>query len=401
MPPGLRGVSLRGVDTLAGLRFHPAMRWVLLVASLLASVFVGELVAVRVVDEVSLQRRQSAGGVIVPYEPGVEADLLTDEFRVRYRINRFGYRDRLERLEERTRGTRRIGLLGDSFAAGWGVEFEQTFGDRLERATGIEVVNAAKNGGCPLWFVPQARHLREHFSPDWLLVQIFDNDADDNAHSQGDFRLELGERFEELPPRLRPLDTLHRRLSHAFDSSVLRRRFRQLSRRVRGKRLHSTPYVRPGAKPDHLVLTREESIARHQVDLTPSRPLAAGFGFYDPAERAAWQQRLDWNEKLLDQLLEESGEANVPVAVLYIPIQRVFLREPENNPLAEGLREVVARHGALWLDAREVFGSEPRPWELYHPYDGHLNAAGHAAIAEALVRDLAPRVLAVHSPATG
>ena len=63
-------------------------------------------------------------------------------------------------------------------------------------------------------------------------------------------------------------------------------------------------------------------------------------------------------------------------------------------PLAEGIREVAARHGALWLDAREMFGSEPRPWELYHPYDGHLNAAGHAAIAEALVLDLAPRVLA-------
>ena len=40
-------------------------------------------------------------------------------------------------------------------------------------------MNAAKNGGCPLWFIPQARYVRERFQPDWLLVQLFDNDPDE------------------------------------------------------------------------------------------------------------------------------------------------------------------------------------------------------------------------------
>jgi len=368
------------------------VRWLLLVASLLVALVLGECAARAVVDEVHLQRRLRAGGVLVPYEPGAEADLLTDEFRVRYEINSFGYRDRKDRRAERTPGVPRIVLLGDSFAAGWGVEFEESFGERLERATGIEVVNAAKNGGCPLWFVPQARHVRERFAPDWLLVQLFDNDPDDNTVYMDDFEIEVGERFEALPAEIRPLDTLERRLSHRFESSVLRRRLHQLSRRLRGKRLHSTPYVEPGAEPHHPVLTREEAIAVHEVDLSPERPLHPGMAFHDPAQRDAWTARLDWNAALLEQLAGEASADGVRVAFLYVPTYEIFLRDPASNPLAGRVRAVAARTGALWIDARRAFARRPRPWELYYAYDGHLNPAGHAALAELLARTLAPRV---------
>ncbi len=103
------------------------MRWVLLVASTSLSLVLAEFCARLLVDEVYFQRRERDAGVLIPYQPDSEADLLTDEFRVRYRANSFGYRDRLDRRAERTPGVARIGLLGDSFAAGWGVEFAQTF----------------------------------------------------------------------------------------------------------------------------------------------------------------------------------------------------------------------------------------------------------------------------------
>jgi hypothetical protein len=368
------------------------MRWVLLVASLALSLVLAELVAREAVDEVYLQRRVSDGGVLIPFEPDTEADLLSDEFRVRYRINRFGYRDRADRRAERTPGVARIGLLGDSFAAGWGVEYEQTFGDRFERATGIEVVNAAKNGGCALWFVPQARHVRERFSPDWLLVQIFDNDLDDNLGYMDQFRIAVGERVGELPPRLRIDASLRHRLSQAFDSLVLRRRFRQLSRRIRGKSAHSTPYVKPGAKPLHRILGRAEAIAAHGVDLGPSRAYQPSFSFHLPGQREAWQQRIAWNALLLDQLLEEASAAGVPVALLYIPAYDIFVHEPTPNPLADSVRDVAARRGAVWIDTSVAFSARPHPEELFHAYDGHLNADGHAAVAALLERELAPRV---------
>src|SRR5262245_18468573 len=100
------------------------MRWLLLAASILVSLVLAELVARRAVDEVYLMRRLNDEGVLVPYEPDSEADLLTDEFRVRFRINVFGYRDRLDRREERAPDVARVGLIGDSFASGWGVEFD-------------------------------------------------------------------------------------------------------------------------------------------------------------------------------------------------------------------------------------------------------------------------------------
>jgi len=372
------------------------VRWLLLAASIAFSLVLAELVARQVAPEVYLQRRVRDAGVLIPYEPNTEADLLTDEFRVRYRTNRFGYRDRLDRRAERTPGTARIALLGDSFAAGWGVEFEDTFGYRFESATGIEVVNTAKNGGCPLWFIPQARFVRERFAPDWLLVQIFDNDLDDNLSylSYSSFRIELGARFVDLPAQLRIDTTLWHRISQDFDSLVLRRRMHQLTRRLRGQEMESTPFVKPGAKSGFRILSRAEAIAMHHVDLTDARAYQPVFSFHDPARASAFAERIRWNAQLIDQLLEESAAAGVPVALLYVPAYDIFVHPPAPNPLADSVREVAARRGALWIDLADAFSTRAHPEELYHAYDGHLNAAGHAAVAELLEQVLAPRVTA-------
>jgi len=370
------------------------VRRIALLFSALGALLGGEAIARRVVDDVYLERQIGSGGVLVPYEPGASADLLQPEFRVRYEINRFGYRDRLDRSEARRPGVPRVALLGDSFAAGWGVEFADTFASRLERATGIEVIDSAKNGGCPLWYVAQARWLRERFAPDWLLVQLFDNDPDDNRQFMDRFELGYGEREGELPHAIGPLDTLARRLHHAWDSTVIQHRFRQLQRRLSGKRLARTPYVKPGAKPGAEILTRAQAIQRYAIDLSPNRPWDGPFSFHDPSQREAWRERIAWNAQLLDQLIEESARAGVPVAVLYIPAYPVFLRAREPNPAADAAREVAQRRGALWLDATELFASSPAPAELYYAFDSHLDPAGHAAIADAVVRELAPRVRA-------
>lgn len=368
------------------------MRWLLLAASVAFSLVLGELVARLVIPEVTIQREVRDGGIVVPYRPGASADFLTDEFRVRFAVNRFGYRDRLDRRAERTPGVPRVALLGDSFSAGWGVELEQTFAYRFEEATGIEVVNAARHGGSPLWYVIQSRRVRDRFHPDWLLVQLFDNDPSDNVRHARSFPLSVGDRVGELPESLRPPHGLLAWLGDRWSRLVLPQRFRALVRRIEGRTVVRSPCVRPGARPGARILSREESIAAHHVDFSPDSPWEGRFGFHDPARQDAWRERLAWNEQLLEQLLQEAEQAGVPVAILYIPDYAIFFREPTASPLADGLRALAERHGAPWIDAREIFADHPRPWELYYAYDRHLNAEGHAALGRALVRELAPRV---------
>ena len=149
----------------------------------------------------------------------------------------------------------------------------------------------------------------------------------------------------------------------------------------------------PGGRPEVEVLTREESIAFHDVDFSSNRPWEGSFSFHDPSQHEAWRERMAWNAQLIDQLLEEAEAAQLPVAFLYIPAYQVFLRELGVNLFADSSREVAERRGAVWIDGREVFGSREKPWELYHAHDGHLNARGHAVVADALIRELAPRLL--------
>jgi hypothetical protein len=66
------------------------------------------------------------------------------------------------------------------------------------------------------------------------------------------------------------------------------------------------------------------------------------------------------------------------VALLYVPAYDVFVHAPAPNPLADSVRAVAERRGALWIDLEQAFASARHPEELYHAYDGHLNAAGHA-----------------------
>jgi len=60
------------------------------------------------------------------------------EFRNAYRVNHAGMRD-----DEVSLDSPRIIVAGDSMAMGWGVDQEETFAQRIERATGGKVLNAA------------------------------------------------------------------------------------------------------------------------------------------------------------------------------------------------------------------------------------------------------------------
>lgn len=79
------------------------------------------------------------------HQPGQEGVFENPQFRTFVRINQKGLRDR-EHSYERPNNTKRILVLGDSFAWGFGVDESDRFSELLETSLGVDVVNAGVSG---------------------------------------------------------------------------------------------------------------------------------------------------------------------------------------------------------------------------------------------------------------
>jgi len=113
------------------------------------------------------------------HRPGQEGIFETPQFRTFVRINQKGLRDR-EHSYERPNDTRRILVIGDSFAWGYGVEESERFSQLLETSLSVEVVNAGVSGYSTdqelLWF----RGEGIKYDPDLVILVFAGNDMGDN-----------------------------------------------------------------------------------------------------------------------------------------------------------------------------------------------------------------------------
>lgn len=113
------------------------------------------------------------------HEPGQTGIFETSEFRIGVRINEKGLRDRLHSYE-RQDDNKRILVLGDSFAWGYGVKDGERFSERLEDALGIEVINAGVSGYSTdqelLWYENEGIK----YETDLVILVLAGNDVGDN-----------------------------------------------------------------------------------------------------------------------------------------------------------------------------------------------------------------------------
>jgi lysophospholipase L1-like esterase len=112
------------------------------------------------------------------HRPGSRAHLMG----VDVAINSKGLRDR-EIPYERTPGTLRILMLGDSFTEGWGVALDDTFAKRLERlyaAKGVkaEVINAGVGNYNTVMEVNAFLDEGRKYDPDIIVLNFTFNDAE-------------------------------------------------------------------------------------------------------------------------------------------------------------------------------------------------------------------------------
>ena len=113
------------------------------------------------------------------HEPGQEGIFETPQFRTSVRINEKGLRDP-EHTYERQNDRKRILVLGDSFAWGYGVEEAERFSQLLEESLGAEVINAGVSGYSTdqelLWYQKEGTK----YDTDLVLLVLAGNDVGDN-----------------------------------------------------------------------------------------------------------------------------------------------------------------------------------------------------------------------------
>lgn len=318
--------------------------------------------------------------------PGATGRLVSPEFDVEYRINSRGLRDS-ETDPSEMRGKRLV-LLGDSFAEGWGVEIGQAVSEQLEErlsAGGVpgEVFNLGVAGyGTDQQLLLFERH-RRAYAPEIVLLLFYGNDLWNNALDRG-IGIERGfkPRFVLGPGNsLRLTGVPVRRTRYwDFDAQL------PLDRRV----------SRYAFEHWHLAALLRKAFSQ-EVPAAQRRDFYLGlYGTGAAAERfeKAWRT----TARLLLELDTRVRGAGARLLLVYVPaivqieredwqakVSRFGLLEEEyalDKPNRR-LAAAAAEHGIPFLDLSPAFLASALTETLFHR-DSHWNAAGHALAADTI-----------------
>ncbi len=291
----------------------------------------------------------------LPYRPVAGSHIRgrskTDEYDYDHRHNSHGFRD-VERALDKPAGVFRILGLGDSFTAGWGAAFEETYLRRAEHALNaraddhpaVEIVKAGING----YYAEPQRLLLEHyglrFDPDLVLVGFVANDVLDTHRGLGALRVSKeGYLTSEEAARLGET----------------------------GVRLYRNSHVAR-------IVLRAWVERAHRA-----RPADWWMRIYQPD--AAFEQAWRELEGEYDRMLALTTAHGARLVVLYVPSE-VPDREFHSYP-PERMGRWCASRGVPFIDpsARVRAAADAM---LYWPRDRHCTPAGYGVIAEALVEGL-------------
>jgi lysophospholipase L1-like esterase len=319
--------------------------------------------------------------------PGFDGLDSQFEFEVRERTNSLGLRDR--ELGPKPEGGLRILALGDSYAFGHGVELEETYAKRLEErlrgalGRSVEVINA----GVPAWSLLQELRFLEHqglgLQPDMVLVGFYvGNDLVDSYNL---------------------FDAEGRPTLGVEGGQLVSRKAREVETGLRGA---SRPLRRWLAPRSHLytLLRNRGSELLMRLGLRHVETPCAFF-------RRGWTPKMDaqWSltRKLLRELRDLSDRRGLALVILLIPTHhqvheaqwqeylKVFELDASAFDLERPQRLLTGFCAQARIDCvdvlprlREADAREP----LYFRVDSHLNAAGHAMVADALAEHLEGRL---------
>lgn len=306
--------------------------------------------------------------------PNVSTRVVAEVFQYTLTTNSRGWRD-VETPLAKPAGRRRVVVLGDSVAWGWGVDDGGSFPDLVERRVGdLELVNLAVPGyGSDQEFLTLERE-GWLYEPDAVLLCVILNDVVGNASALGKPRLVRGEdgawRMENQPVAPGSMEFAH----------GVQRAFRPLARHSALVRLLSTGSLaqpRLKAPVDYTYesgceeLVREGAVTREW--LTRIQRACAARGVPLLAVAIAHKH---------DRYLYDTSFP-LPAAADASPFETLFSRK-----LAQAGREI----GFETVSVDDAMMARRKQGAMLHCGDGHLNALGNEIVADVLAPWLDARV---------
>jgi lysophospholipase L1-like esterase len=270
---------------------------------------------------------------------GNAGDYFAQAHRPDISINRYGYRDR--ELAPKDPERYRIGVIGDSFTWGQGVEASERFTNLLERVLGprYEVLNL----GIPGHDMPQHLEVLDQvltIQPDFVLLQLFINDF---------------ETADMRRPQPRPL----------ISESAAR------------------SWGRSSALYD--LANGEWATIQERTGLTESYVHYLERNLRDPNAPNA---RIAFG--MLRQFLETAKAAGVHPGLVLFPMIDAMGPKGSNYPVGfmhERVRQIAAEARAPYLDLLPAFSTYADPKSLWvSPFDAHPNAIAHKRAADEILR---------------
>ncbi len=318
--------------------------------------------------------------------------LVTPEFDVEIRINKDGLRDG-DYAREKSEGTRRVLVFGDSFAEGWGVEVEESLSKRLEmclreRGDGAaEVINFGVAGYGTDQELLLFEKLGRHYQPDIVVVLFYGNDLWNNASRRG-IGAERG---------YKPFFSLGRngRLALAGTPVTRTAYWDELSYSGGTWRTRLDRYLHSHW---HLYVLLEKAL---RTSAPPIKQSSFYDGLYGLDPQGRWRPAWELSGHLLKAFDETVQRANAKMILVYAPAilqieEGDWQRKRElhglvgdydlTKPNAQ-LAVFAARYGLSYLDLYSTFKTRAEG-EVLYLRDSHWNAAGHALAAENLCEQL-------------
>ncbi|MCP3915631.1 MAG: hypothetical protein GY711_08760 [bacterium] len=294
-------------------------------------------------------------------------------------VNATGFRD-IERAEQKPDGVRRVVLLGDSVAWGWGVDADERFGDMLDERLGedVEVLNLA----CPGYGTDQQywtlldRGLA--YEPDVVVVVFVLNDV---------FEARYDKRYKMSKPRFTlQADGGWQVENRPVEASTSSSWFRSV-RRTAVAQSALLAWATGRGDPTKLgPPTPKTYRPRTPESLAPVR--AAADSIRDPKGVTYF---------LLEQIAELCADEGIELITTLVPHKHdQYLYEPDfprPGDLVEGgyrthatqcLEEVGSTVGFPVIPLDTAFLREVDKGMRLHVGDGHLNLEGHRVVADVL-----------------